>query len=92
LPVVTILAGGIRTLCCLLIALKSHRDLARFVISAAEKIVGQQTVIRGTMVFEEQDVGFYILNSEGLVVLVAQTDAVKPAPHTAAVGFSSTAA
>jgi len=43
--------------------------------------------IPDTVVFEEQDVGFYILNSEGLVVLVALTDAVEPTPHTAALGL-----
>ena len=51
-------------------------------VGAAKEVVGQQAVVGGAVLVEEADVGFDVLNGEGLVVAVALVDAVQLGAHT----------
>lgn len=53
------------------------------VVGAAQQVVGQQLIVGGAMVVEETDIGVYVLDGKGLVVVVAYIDAVEAGPHRA---------
>jgi hypothetical protein len=91
LGIVAVAAKGVGAVESVLIALEGHGGFAVVVVGTAQKVVGQQAVVRCAVVVEEIDIGLYVGSGEGLVVAVALVDAVQLSAHTVAVRLCGTA-
>jgi hypothetical protein len=91
LGIITICAEGVSAVEGVLIALEGHGGFTVFMVGTAQKVVGQQAVVRCAVVVEEIDVGLHVGSGEGLVVAVALVDAVQLSAHTVTVRLCGTA-